>query len=597
MMGIDYKKIGFKCGLEIHVQLNVGKLFCPCPSILRFDEPDYRVKRKLTPVAGELGEVDVAAKLEEIKNKTFVYEGYNNENCLVEIDEEPPHKVNSEALTTALQVALMTNMTPIDEFFVMRKTVVDGSNTSGFQRTALIAENGFVETSEGKVRITYLYLEEDAARKIKETSKSVFYRLDRLGIPLIELRTEPDIVSAQHAKETAEKIGLITRMTRKAMRGIGTIRQDVNVSIRGGERVEIKGVQDLRSMPKVIDNEIIRQQELLKIKSEIKKNKKPVFNMINVSKLFVNSKSKIIGGKECYAIKLSGFKGLIGKEINPDQRLGTEFSDYAKIYGGVKGIIHSDELPRYGINNVIILEKMLLCKKNDGFVIVIADEIVARESLKSVFERALACFKGVPKEVRNALQNGTTTFLRPMPGAARLYPETDLKPFIISEDYLKDIYSSLPQTPENELKTLIGNGLTKELASQIMKSREISLFEDLFSEFGNARIIASTILFGKDKLNKEDYKKIFSALKQGKISKEAVRDIISVVLNGNSVETAINSYESISDLLVNRKVKQVVKKCGVKGFAVVMGELMKEFRGKVDGKKLAELVKKELKNK
>ena len=222
---------------------------------------------------------------------------------------------------------------------------------------------------------------------------------------------------------------------------------------------------------------------------------------------------------------------------------------------------------------------------------------VAKKALKAVFERALYCFEGVPNEVRNALQNGTTTFLRPMPGAARLYPETDLKPFKLSDDYLSDVVSSLPNTPENELKELISKGLTKELARQILNSREISLFEELFDEFGDAKIIASTILYGKNKLSSDDYKKLFSSLQANKISKEAITDIVSAVLDGKSIETVLKSYKSISETIVIRKVKKVVKKHGAKGFAVVMGELMKDFRGNVDGKTLAGIVKKELKNK
>lgn len=593
---VDYKKAGFKCGLEIHVQLDTGKLFCPCPSILRLDEPDYRVRRKLTAVAGELGKIDVAAKLEELKDKTFVYEGYNYDNCLVEIDEEPPHPVNELALTTALQIGLLLGMKPVDQFFVMRKTVVDGSNPSGFQRTALIAEDGFIRTEEGDVGITYLNLEEDAARKVKETDRTVHFRLDRLGIPLVELRTEPDVKNPEHARETAEKIGLITRMTGRVMRGIGTIRQDVNVSIREGSRVEIKGVQDLRLMPKVVENEVLRQLALVKIKKGLR-GKRPVFNSKNLSALFKNSPSKLFAGREVYGMKLSNFKGLLGKEINPGRRLGTELSDYAKLYGGVRGIIHSDEFPGYGIEDVNFVNKKLGCGLKDGFVLVIGSAVIAEKSLRAVFERAVQCFEGVPNEVRNCLPDGTTSFMRPMPGEARLYPETDLKPFKLSKNYVDDVKSSLPKTPDKKLEYLIGLGLTRELAGQILRSRELFLFETLFDEFGNPKLVASSVLYGKDSLSLEDYKKVLSALKENVISNDGVSDVISRVLSGENVDKVLKEYESVTVSEISGIVKKAVKTHGSKGFSVVMGEVMKKLRGKVSGKELSELIKKELKNK
>lgn len=269
---MDYKKIGFKCGLELHVQLEGKKLFCGCPTILRDDPHDVLIKRKLRAVAGEKGEVDVAALQEMLKNKEFVYEGYSNTNCLLEYDEEPPHDLNKNALKVALQVCKLLNCKIVDEIQVMRKIVVDGSNTSSFQRSIYCGYDGYLESSKGKVRISGVFLEEDAARRVKEDKKSVVYRLDRLGIPLIEIATEPDIKNPEHAKEVAEKIGMILKSTGKTRSGIGTIRQDVNISIKKGARVEIKGFQDLRHMPRTIEYEVKRQLNSKKsVKEEVRK--------------------------------------------------------------------------------------------------------------------------------------------------------------------------------------------------------------------------------------------------------------------------------------------------------------------------------------
>ena len=257
-----------KAGLEIHQQLDTNKLFCDCPSILRNDEPDFEIRRKLHAVAGESGEVDVAAKYESSLDREFIYQGYDS-ICLVEMDEEPSHLINNEALLICLHISLLLNCEILPISQVMRKTVVDGSNTSGFQRTVLIARNGFVETEDGKVRISNVSLEEDSARIIEKKDDKGVYRLDRLGIPLIEIGTEADIKNPEQCKDVALYIGDILRSC-KVKRGIGTIRQDVNISIDGHPRVEIKGFQDVKMFIPVIENEIKRQKENIKNNPAIK---------------------------------------------------------------------------------------------------------------------------------------------------------------------------------------------------------------------------------------------------------------------------------------------------------------------------------------
>ena len=256
---MDYKKLGFKCGIECHQQLDGRKLFCNCPCIVHDKEPTVFFERKIRAIAGESGKTDKAAKTEMKKDKVFKYQARETSSCLVEYDEEPPHAVNPQALETALEVALLLNMKPVDEVQFMRKTIVDGSNVSAFQRTALVAVGGYIETTQGRVGIDGLMLEEEAAKKVKEEKNEVTYDLARLGVPLLEIATAPDIQNATHAKEVAEKIGMILRSTGKAKRGIGTIRQDVNVSIKGHSRVELKGFQELKFMEKIVEDEVKRQ--------------------------------------------------------------------------------------------------------------------------------------------------------------------------------------------------------------------------------------------------------------------------------------------------------------------------------------------------
>ncbi|MFH1505869.1 MAG: Glu-tRNA(Gln) amidotransferase subunit GatE, partial [archaeon] len=263
-MGLDYKKLGFKAGIECHQQLEGKKLFCSCPTTIRKDKPDFTITRKLRASAGETGEVDQAALHEQKKDKYFIYQCYEDTTCLVETDSEPPHPINQDALKTCLQVSMMLNCKIVDEIQVMRKTVVDGSNTSGFQRTALVGRDGYLMLGNKKIRIPSVCLEEEACQVIERKKDHDVYNLSRLGIPLIEIATEPDMATPEEAKEVAAKIGMILRSTGACKRGIGSIRQDVNLSIKGGARTEVKGFQDYKSIPKVIEKETERQINLIK---------------------------------------------------------------------------------------------------------------------------------------------------------------------------------------------------------------------------------------------------------------------------------------------------------------------------------------------
>jgi len=348
MENYDYKKLGLKSGLEIHQQLDTSKLFCPCPSFLRSNEPDFSITRKLHPVAGESGEVDVAVLHEASLDKTFEYQGYKDNTCLVELDESPPNHINQEALDEAIKIALLLNCEIYPVTQIMRKVVIDGSNTSGFQRTLLLAHDGFIETSFGKVRIATLMLEEDSCRPgnsaDEENEKTKLWKLDRLGIPLVEIATKPDMGNPEQIKEAALKIGEILRAC-KVKRGIGTIRQDLNISIKGHERVEVKGFQEPSLMLKTINLEIKRQLEDIK------------------------------------------------------------------------------------------------SKKTSG-------------------------------EVRGSLPDGTTKFNRPMPGKARMYPETDLPLLRITRDRINEIKKKLPKLRNEIRQELKKKGLSDELINLVLDGND-----------------------------------------------------------------------------------------------------------------------------
>jgi glutamyl-tRNA(Gln) amidotransferase subunit E len=611
---MNWKKLGLKCGLEIHQQLDTRKLFCGCPSLLRYDKPDLIIKRRLRAVAGELGEVDIAARAEEIKAKEFIYELYSDTNCLVETDSEPPHPLNQEALRIALEIALLLNMKPVDEVQVMRKTVVDGSNTAGFQRTCLVARDGWIETSFGRVGITTLCLEEDSARKIEEGKDYVIFRLDRLGIPLVEIRTAPQMHSPAQVLEVAQQIGLVLRSTRKVKRGIGTIRQDINISIKEGARIEIKGAQELKLIPKLVEYEAIRQKKLIELSRLVGKAEERIYDLSN---LFSETRCKLIKEalsekKSVLGIKLKGWGGFLAREIQPGKRLSQEFYDYARAYG-VQGIIHSDELPRYGISNEEVgrIKRKLRCGRRDAFILLVESKTKARRILKILIQRSM---QKVPKEVRRANPDGTTTFLRPLPGPARLYPETDAIPIRITQETLREIKKALPERSEEKLKRFLKlHKLSKELASQLARSEALELYEELVSRFKKVdpKVIASTLLMTPkeirkryridiSRLKKEHFEQVLELLERRKIARAAIIKILKELATDPELKAreivASKKLQRLSRVKVEQVMKEVIRKnprlAKEKKIRALMRIAIKRIGARADGKLLFKILKK-----
>ena len=613
---MDYKKIGFKAGLEIHQQLATHKLFCKCQSVLD-ENVKYAFSRRLRPVQSEMGDIDRAAMEEARRGREFLYYASDQSSCLVEADEEPPHEANEEAVDIALTVSLLLNAHVVDEIHFMRKIVIDGSNTTGFQRTALIALDGKIDD----VGIATICLEEDAARKIGEENKKIKYALDRLGIPLVEIATEPEIKSPERAKQIAEKIGLILRATKKVKRGIGTIRQDLNVSVKNGARVEIKGVQELNNIPKILENEVKRQLELIEVSKKLKKVERIEMEIKNVSKIFKNTKSKFIRkaleNGVVLALKLHGFNGLIKGIRYKEHRLGKEFAMHARMEGG--GIMHSDELPAYGISieEVKELKKILNCGDDDAFILSTGDETTARKSLEVVFKRALQAFEGVPREVRRAMPDGTTEYMRPMPGAARMYPETDVPPIRIKRQRLKKIEKRLPELPDEKIERMRRNyNLSIEEAKQLVYNGKDEIFEKIaLRHRGYEKIIARILLNIIVEMEREGYdgkiaiKKIDSVLdglKKNLFAKEGVETLLFYFAEHPeaSIEEAIEKkgIKKISDDEIREKIKKIVegkvdfiKEKKERAVSPLMGLVMKEFRGKVDGSVINKILREEVK--
>ena len=631
-MAIDFAKIGLKVGLEIHQQLNVNsKLFCSCPPELFKEEPEITFLRRLRPTQSELGQIDPAAYFEFQKGVKILYEASKTSSCLVEMDEEPPHPINWDAVEVVLTASLMMNMQPVDEVHVMRKTVIDGSNTTGFQRTCIIALDGWIKVGEKTIPMQAASLEEDAARKTgtQDEGKTVRYRIDRLGIPLIEVATAPVIYSPMEAQEVALAIGRILRDTGKVMRGLGTIRQDLNVSLPNGALIEIKGVQELELISIVVDYEVQRQLGLISLKEDLARRDLEAEDLkqdfVDVSSIFKETKCKVIRkavdkNQKVMAVRLPKFGGLLKRELMPDFRVGTELSDRAKFWGRVGGIFHTDEMPNYGVTpeEVVALRKAVNAEESDAVVFVADTAENVLDALKAVVDRAQEALIGIPAETRTAKEDGTTRYMRPRPGASRMYPETDIPPASITDEFVQKVRSNLPEPAEKRVSRLIMQyGLNEKLAKQLVNSEYNILFEAVVKETGVqastvAAFLTETLKALKregievEKVAEDQIKSIFVGVGSGNLAKEALSDVFSWLSKNENktVQDAITALglktftEDELMPIIERVIaanKQSVDKLGKNSFGMLMGVVMKEVRGKANPDLVAKLLKERLK--
>ena len=610
-----------KVGLEVHQQLSTGKLFCSCPAELS-EEVTGSFARRLRAASGENLGVDPAAAFQAARGLLYRYE-VGPTNCLVEMDEEPPHPLNPVALDTALSLAILLKARPVDEITVMRKIVVDGSNTSGFQRTALIATDGVLDVGGRPIPISTICLEEDAARKVREAEGEVVYRLDRLGIPLIEVATGPDITSGAEAREVAQEIGALLRATRRVRRGIGSIREDVNVSVEGGRRTEIKGVQELGKIQEYVDTEVARQKVLVGVGEELRRRKAHVPDRAptDVTGLLRGIPTGPLAeldrkGGCALAIGLSGFAGTLKSPEGTEERLGRELADQARV-AGVRGLLHSDELPAYGIGSTAVddVRRALGLTGDDAFVLVIdRSRDRATSALRRVVDRAQKALEGVPSETRDPLPDGRTRYSRPLPGRDRMYPETDIPPIAVTADTLARLARDLPERPAALRARLEReHGLTAEVVRQIVYSDDEEAFEELTRRGHSAALVVRLLLQDLPSVAGSPRDRppfepplgtldaILRIVETGRIAKEGIPTVLAALAQGApDLEAAVEraglsgfTAENL-DALVERVVRAnaaLVQERGEEAFSPLMGDVMREVRGRRDGKEVAEVLR------
>lgn len=600
--------IEVRVGLEVHQQLDTGrKLFCRCKTV---DSKDYyKIQRKIRRGKNETGKTDVAVDFVTNEQKPIIYNASKN-ICMVELDEEPPHGIDPNAWRTVLIVAHALNSKIIREVYVMRKTVVDGSNTTGFQRTMLVSTGGSFKVGKKNIGIQSICLEEDSAKMLNSENGLKKYDLGRLGIPLIEIATEPFYAGPSDVRAAALELGKILRSTGITKRGIGSIRQDVNVSINNGNVVEIKGVQQLDLLDKVVECEIGRQLGLSLISKKLRNWKHSDKNIVDVTNSFTNTKSKIIyrainSGQSVRAILFKDLKGIFGYAPSVGIRLGKDIAEIAQALG-LGGIFHSDELPNYGITDKEIekLKKKIGACNDDAFIILAGSKDYLDKLINFVINRMeYICNLDVPKDTRLAISDGSTRFLRPKPQVTRMYPETDIPVISVSNEDIIITRKMLPKPWHEQLLDIQKKyQLNKQLAEQILDSRYSKLFHNIAGTDPTfiASVLCSTITnltrnggnpeLLTDAMITDTFERFF----RNEIVKESLELIFNEIMNErvHSVDEAIDTLsinsinmqdleKTLQKLII--KNENLVRKHGIRAVKPLMGKAMIVLRGKASG--------------
>ena len=505
----DYDRIGFKSGLEVHQQLKTQKkLFCNCPAGLynRKDEYDAEIIRHMRPTLSELGEYDGTALMEFKTRKQIIYRIKNQTACTYDIDDTPPFPLNREALDIALEISLLCQFNIVGEVHIIRKQYLDGSIPTGFQRTAILGVEGEIQLRDKTVRLIQISVEEDSCREISDIGHVRIYQTDRLGIPLIETVTYPDFTNPEEVREGAEYIRFLNRSTGRVFVGIGSGREDVNVSCRGGSRVEIKGVSHNKWLPELTHNEAFRQWALLRMRDRLRKRvknpedwkiawKKLDQAEINVPPIPQAPDSQ--NNLKVMAVNLPDFHGLLSHFTQPGKMFADELSDRLKVIACIEkpNMTHSEELEGYSMEvSWQKIRGLLRAGENDGQVILWGPEEDIPTALETVEERCQLAMEGVPRESRKSFPDGTTIFERVLPGPDRMYPDTDSAPISLDDDYIESIRKDLPVLIVDRLNQMQKWGIPPDTFPYLLRNNLVPLLERISAELGVDPKFAGTLL-------------------------------------------------------------------------------------------------------
>lgn len=623
-----YDRIGFMSGLEVHQQLKTGqKLFCRCPAGV-YQKPgdfDAEVIRHMRPTLSELGEYDGTALMEFKTRKEIIYRLKSKSTCTYEVDDTPPFPLNREALAQAIEISLVSKLNIVGEVHITRKQYLDGSIPTGFQRTAIIGVEGEIPLKNKKVRLIQLSLEEDSCREVSDIGHTRIYRTDRLGMPLIETVTYPDMTNPDEVKEACNYIRFLGRSTGKVRTGIGAGRQDVNVSCKGGTRVEIKGVAHSRWIPELTHNECFRQWALLEIRTLLKtrvadaKSWKQTYVLLDVHAF--NGKSEFAAvaksnGLKLIAINLPGFKGILSHFTQPGKMFANELIERLKVIACIDlpNMTHSEDFDsQLTLTDWEKIYVQLKPGENDAQLVIRGPEADMATALETVEERCLMAFAGVPPETRKSFENGTTIFERVLPGADRMYPDTDSAPIPLENEYIESLGKNQPQEIIVRYKRLKDWGIPEDCYVYIFKKNLFPLIERIVAELDmNPAFVGKFFghavkwVEGQYKPTAEfDYKIIYALLrflKHKKLDPSIARRMLPTVyqypkMEFESVLTSIN-FKSVSKEQIVSKIPFLRNKLAEirlsKGADVehnwIMGQLRRQAEGNMSMLELHEAV-------
>ena len=644
----DYDELGFLSGLEVHQQLKTrSKLFCRCPAGRNRKDYDAEVLRHMRPTLSELGEYDGTALMEFKTKKEIVYRLERGSVCTYEMDDTPPFEIDMEAVRGSVEISQLLNLNLVSELHVMRKQYLDGSIPTGFQRTAMVGLTGSIPFKvpelgvDRELRIRQLSLEEDSCREVSDIGHRITFRTDRLGMPLIETVTEPDLFTPWELQAGGRLLAHVAQATGKVLRGPGAARQDVNVSVAGGRRVEIKGVDNHSGLPLLVHIEAFRQLNLLRIKAELEKRgvegkilMLPVQGLPwQVSDLVVDAGQRLCDcdfapirqayqkGEKICAVRLPGFGGLLSYRTQPGVTFAREFADRVRVVACVVDrpfMIHSD-IRDYGLDpqQWRSLSKQLKADSGDALVVVWAPEEDAPTAVGELFLRAQDALLGVPAETRQAFRDGTTGFERILPGPDRMYPDTDTPPIPISDSLIAEVKSGLPETPWDREERYMKLDLNASAARDLARSRWADLYDALDPRSGHVavrlanafrkRIPHWTRQTGQVALPApETISPLVRALEVTDIRLEATEQVLDALLrkseNESSEEIVARYRRGPDDLdVLASGLEEVAEKIAeMPGRSLEtlvrwgMGVLMRRFLGKLDPTRVSELLRDEL---
>ena len=630
-MNLDYKAIGLKAGLEVHHQLGTDhKLFCRCPVKITQQPHDVEVLRHMRPTLSELGEYDGTALMEFKTKKEVIYQIFQDLDCTYEMDDTPPFLINKQAVKYAIEIALMFNLNLVDELHVSRKQYLDGSIPTGFQRTAIIGVDGFYPMMGKKIGIMHLGLEEDSCREVSDVGHRITFKGDRLGIPLVEVVTAPCFETPEEIGLGAAHIRRILICSQRIRRGAGSGRQDVNVSITGGTRIEIKGVPKISSISGLVKNEAMRQFTLLQIRDELRirgissRTFKP--SRMDITRLMRRSDNPLIQksineGGRIEAIRLTGFGGLLLRKTQENAIFAEEFSGRVRVIACLDddpNILFPESVHAAGINDGIWrrVRNRLKATHHDDILIVWGNRVDVETAVSEIYIRAEEATVGVPSETRQARKDLTNDFERILPGPDRMYPDTDHPPVTLSSPFVETIRTNLPERPWDKEERYSKMNIPPSIAQDLAIASISPVFDSIAGSIPEAaseaaRTMTQTVRYLSRKghpvqnFTERHWLELFQGLQAGYYYREALPFILQIWFHNPEQKLGAIlrkvGIQKITEDDLNKEIAAVLKTKPPRPFLNpeakwrwVMGKIMRSRRGSIAGSKVSECVRKKL---